>query len=52
MMGLAVGTRIWIVAGMTDLRSRFTGLSGMVVSVRFLPSTKDAIGGARFAAVC
>jgi transposase len=30
MIGLAVGTRIWIVAGVTDLRRGFTGLSGMV----------------------
>ena len=30
MMGLAAGTRIWIVAGATDMRRGFTGLSGMV----------------------
>jgi hypothetical protein len=30
MIGLAAGTRIWIVAGVTDLRRGFTGLSGMV----------------------
>ena len=30
MMGLAAGTRIWIVAGVTDMRRGFTGLSGMV----------------------
>jgi hypothetical protein len=30
MIGLAVGTRIWIVAGVTDMRRGFTGLSGMV----------------------
>jgi transposase len=33
MMGLAAGTRIWIVAGVTDLRRGFTGLSGMVQTV-------------------
>ena len=30
MIGLAAGTRIWIVAGVTDMRRGFTGLSGMV----------------------
>lgn len=30
MIGLPVGTRIWIVAGMTDMRRGFVGLSGMV----------------------
>ena len=30
MMGLAAGTRIWIVAGVTDMRRGFVGLSGMV----------------------
>jgi transposase len=30
MIGLPAGTRIWIVAGMTDLRRGFVGLSGMV----------------------
>ena len=30
MIGMATGTRIWIVAGVTDLRRGFTGLSGMV----------------------
>jgi transposase len=30
MIGLPVGTRIWIAAGVTDLRRGFTGLSGMV----------------------
>ena len=30
MMGLPAGTRIWIVAGVTDLRRGFVGLSGMV----------------------
>ena len=30
MMGLAAGTRIWIVAGMTDLRRGFVGLSAVV----------------------
>jgi len=30
MIGLAVGTRIWIVAGITDMRRGFVGLSGMV----------------------
>jgi transposase len=30
MIGIPTGTRIWIVAGVTDLRRGFTGLSGMV----------------------
>jgi transposase len=30
MMGLPAGTRIWIVAGVTDRRRGFVGLSGMV----------------------
>src|SRR5260370_18362251 len=30
MIGLPAGTRIWIAAGVTDLRRGFTGLSGMV----------------------
>ena len=30
MIGLPAGTRIWITAGVTDLRRGFTGLSGMV----------------------
>lgn len=30
MMGLAAGTRIWIVAGITDMRRGFIGLAGMV----------------------
>ncbi len=30
MIGLAAGTQIWIVAGVTDLRRGFTGLAGMV----------------------
>ena len=30
MMGLAAGPRIWIVAGVTDMRRGFVGLSGMV----------------------
>ena len=30
MIGLAAGTRIWIVAGVTDLRRGFVGLSGVV----------------------
>jgi hypothetical protein len=29
-IGLAAGTRIWIVAGVTDMRRGFVGLSGMV----------------------
>ena len=33
MIGLAAGTRIWIVAGVTDMRRGFTGLSGMVQTV-------------------
>jgi transposase len=30
MIGLPAGTRIWIVAGVTDMRRGFTGLSEMV----------------------
>jgi transposase len=30
MIGLPAGTRVWIAAGVTDLRRGFTGLSGMV----------------------
>ena len=30
MIGLAASTRIWIVAGVTDMRRGFVGLSGMV----------------------
>jgi transposase len=30
MIGLPVGTKIWIAAGVTDLRRGFTRLSGMV----------------------
>ena len=30
MIGLPIGTRIWIVAGVTDMRRGFVGLSGMV----------------------
>jgi len=30
MIGLPVGTKIWIAAGVTDLWRGFTGLSGMV----------------------
>ena len=30
MIGLAAGTKIWIVAGVTDLRRGFVGLSGLV----------------------
>jgi transposase len=30
MIGLPVGTQIWLAAGITDLRRGFTGLSGMV----------------------
>jgi transposase len=30
MIGLPAGTRIWIAAGVTDLRRGFTGLSGIV----------------------
>jgi transposase len=30
MIGLAAGTRIWIVSGVTDMWRGFTGLSGMV----------------------
>src|SRR5580693_2427983 len=33
MIGLAAGMRIWIVAGVTDMRRGFTGLSGMVQTV-------------------
>ncbi len=30
MIGLPAGTRIWIVAGITDMRRGFVGLAGMV----------------------
>jgi transposase len=30
MIGLPAGTRIWMVAGVTDMRRGFVGLSGMV----------------------
>jgi len=30
MIGLPAGTRIWIVAGVTDMRRGFVGLSGIV----------------------
>jgi len=30
MIGLAAGARMWIVAGVTDMRRGFVGLSGMV----------------------
>jgi transposase len=30
MIGLAAGTRIWIVAGVTDMPRGFVGLSGML----------------------
>jgi transposase len=30
MIGLAAGTQIWIVAGVTDMRRGFVGLSGLV----------------------
>jgi transposase len=30
MIGLAAGTRVWIVAGVTDVRRGFVGLSGIV----------------------
>ena len=33
MIGLAAGARIWIVAGVTDMRRGFAGLSGMVQAV-------------------
>ena len=33
MISLPAGTRIWIVAGITDLRRGFVGLSGMVQTV-------------------
>lgn len=33
MIGLPAGTRIWIVAGVTDMRRGFVGLSGMVQTV-------------------
>jgi transposase len=33
MIGLAAGTKIWIVAGVTDLRRGFVGSSGMVQPV-------------------
>ncbi len=33
MMGLPAGTRIWIAAGLTDMRSGFNGLAAKVESV-------------------
>lgn len=33
MMGLPAGTRIWIAAGFTDMRSGFNGLAAKVESV-------------------
>ena len=42
MIGLPAGTRIWIAAGVTDLRRGFTGLSGMV-------QTKASSGNAKAA---
>jgi transposase len=33
MITLAMGTQIWIAAGVTDLRRGFTGLSGLVQTV-------------------
>ncbi|WP_413731681.1 IS66 family insertion sequence element accessory protein TnpB [Sodalis sp. RH20] len=32
MIGLPAGTRIWLVAGQTDMRKGFQGLAGQVVS--------------------
>jgi transposase len=43
-IGLAAGTRIWIVAGMTDLRRGFVGLAGMVQTAL----TEDPFSGQVF----
>ena len=48
MMGLAVGTRIWIVAGVTDMRRGFVGLSGMVQTA--LEENPFLCGGPRYVA--
>jgi hypothetical protein len=45
MIGLAVGTRIWIVAGVTDLRRGFVGLSGVVqTALARYSSTEGNVG--------
>ncbi len=41
MITIPAGTQIWIVAGVTDLRRGFTGLSGMVQTVL----EQDPFGG-------
>jgi len=41
MIGLPAGTRIWIAAGVTDLRRGFTGLSGMVTD----DTSRESISG-------
>jgi len=48
MIGLGAGTRIWIVAGVTDLRRGFVGLSGMVQTV--LNEDPFLCGGPRYVA--
>jgi hypothetical protein len=51
MMALPTGTRIWIVAGVTDMRKGFTGLdsaclrSGWSGDVSFGPKPKVARSG-------
>jgi hypothetical protein len=49
MIGLAAGTRIWIVAGVTDLRRGFVSLSGLVQHCRkihFRARCLSSVGGA------
>jgi len=46
MIGLPAGTRIWIAAGVTDLRRGFTGLSGMVQTA--LKEARNDGGAGRF----
>src|SRR6202035_2175834 len=44
MIGLAAGTQIWIVAGVTDMRRGFVGLAGMVQTAL----EQDPFGGQVF----
>src|SRR5207249_10151668 len=45
MIGLPVGGKIWIAAGVTDLRRGFTGLSGMVqAALEENPFSGHAVG--------
>jgi transposase len=48
MIGLPAGTRIWIVAGVTDLRRGFVGLAGMVQTT--LEGNPFLCGGPRYVA--